>query len=116
MAQITTLALRAPWRGQDRWLSDGGPRGGGRLVARLSRDGVAFLFQYFAPEGRKRFLPIGPYDPQAERGLALPEARDRAAKLSALYRSGVQDLHAHFERQREAEEHARQARARCANP
>ncbi len=72
MAQLTTNTLRAAWRGKDQWLSDGGARGGGRLVARLTRDGVALLFQYFAHDGRKRFLPLGPYDASGARGLSLP--------------------------------------------
>jgi integrase len=109
MAQLTTNTLRAAWRGKDQWLSDGGARGGGRLVARLTRDGVALLFQYFAHDGRKRFLPLGPYDASGARGLSLPKARDRAAELSALYRAGTMDLHGHFERQRETEERARKA-------
>ena len=75
-------------------------RHGGRLVARVRRSGITFLYQYFAPDDRKRFWPLGPFDPQGERGLSLPQARDRAAGLSALYRSGVHDLHAHFEGQR----------------
>jgi integrase len=109
MAQITTNALRAKWRERDRWLSDGGQRGGGRLVARITRDGVGFLFQYFAPDGRKRFFPLGPYDADGVRGLSLPKARDRAAELSALYRGGTMDLHGHFQREREAEERTRKA-------
>ncbi len=115
MAQLTTNTLRAPWRGKDKWISDGGPRGGGRLVARVTRDGVALLFQYFRrppqdyPDGSKRFFPLGPYDANGTRGLALPKARDRAAVLSALYRAGTMDLHGHFEREREAEERTRKA-------
>jgi integrase len=107
--QLTTNGLRTAWRGKDQWLSDGGARGGGRLIARITRDGVALLFQYFAPEGRKRFFPLGPYDSNGTRGLSLPKARDRAAELSALYRSGTMDLHEHFQRERDAEERARKA-------
>ena len=109
MAQITTLALKAPWRGKERWLSDGGGWGAGRLMARIRQDSIGFHYRYYAPDGRKRFLPLGLYDPSGERGLTLPLARDRAAELSALYRSGVHDLHGHFERQREAQEQAHQA-------
>ena len=89
-------------------------------MARIAKDGVAFLFQYFVREGdkeRKRYLPLGPFDQDAVRGLSLPMARDKAAELSRLYRSGVTDLHAHYVRQRalhaqahrEAEEKARRA-------
>src|SRR5437879_3928882 len=108
-SQITTNGLRVAWRGKDRWLSDGGARGAGRLVARITREGVAFLYQYFGPGGRKRFFPLGPYDAQGVRGLSLPRARDRTAELAVLYRGGIIDLHAHFERQRAEEERARKA-------
>jgi integrase len=107
--QLTTNGLRAAWRGKDQWISDGGARGGGRLVARVTRDGVALLFQYFAPDGRKRFFPLGPYDANGTRGLSLPKARDRAAELSSLYRSGTMDLHGHFQREHEAQERVRKA-------
>jgi integrase len=68
-------------------------------------------FQYFLPgeAERKRFLPIGPYDQSGARGVSLPKARDRAAELSALYRSGITNLHEHFERERKADEMARLA-------
>jgi integrase len=106
MARITTLALRSPWRGQERWLSDGGGWGAGRLMARILQDSIGFHYRYYAPDRRKRFLPLGPYDASGERGLTLPAARDRAAELSALYRSGVHDLHGHFERLRIQESQA----------
>jgi len=78
-------------------------------MARILQDSIGFHYRYYAPDGRKRFLPLGPYDASGERGLTLPTARDRAAELAALYRSGVQDLHGHFERLREADEQARDA-------
>jgi len=109
MARMTTLALRSSWRGKERWLSDGGGWGAGRLMARILRDSIGFHYRYYAPDGRKRFLPLGPYDANGERGLTLPAARDRAAQLSALYRTGVHDLHGHFERLREQEVQAHAA-------
>ncbi len=51
MSRITTTALRARWRDSDRWLSDGGSRGAGRLTARITGDGVLLYYQYFC-EGR----------------------------------------------------------------
>lgn len=108
MAQITTNGLRAKWTGKDRWLSDGGSRGSGRLVARITPAGAYFYFKY-ASNGRKRPLPLGPFDIQGEHGLSLAAARARAAELSALYRSGTTDLHAHFEQQQRAAERERQA-------
>jgi integrase len=81
------------------------------------QDGVALYFQYFVPgQGKevKRTLPLGEYDETGRRGLSLTHARDRAAKLGRLYRDGVTDLHAHFERQRESEERARAAEEKAA--
>ena len=108
MPQLTVTALRARWPGFDRWLSDGGARGGGRLLARVMRDGVHWYYLYFE-EGQKRRLPLGPYDERGARGLSLVQARDRVAELAALYRSGVTDLHGHLEREREAAARAQQA-------
>jgi hypothetical protein len=79
----------------------------GRLVARLRREGVTFVYQYFGPERAKKLFLLGSYDPEGVRGLTLPVARDRAAELTALYRSGVLDLNGHFERQRADQERAR---------
>jgi hypothetical protein len=81
----------------------------GRLVARLRREGVTFVYQYFGPERAKKLFLLGSYDPEGVRGLSLPVARDRAAVLTALYRTGVLDLHAHFERQRADQERARKS-------
>jgi integrase len=106
---ITASQLRARWNGRDRWLSDGGARNTGRLVARLRREGVTFVYQYFGPEGAKKLFLLGSYDPEGVRGLSLPVARDRAADLTALYRTGVLDLHGHFERQRADQERARKS-------
>ncbi len=106
---MTDSGLRAKWRGKDSWLSDGGSRGAGRLVAKLSKTGAIFYFSYFDPDGRRRFLPIGPHDSDGRRGKTLQAARDRAAELSQLLRNGAPDLHVHFERQRAAEERARKA-------
>jgi hypothetical protein len=41
--------------------------------------------------------------------VSLAQARDRAAELSRLLRSGVTDLHAHLHREQEGREHAAQA-------
>jgi integrase len=106
MAEITTNQLRAKWTGKDRWLSDGGSRGAGRLVARLTRTGAHFLFQYFSSRGDKRLFPLGPFDAEGRAGLRLADARVRSAELAALYRRGTTDLHAHFEQQRLAAERA----------
>ncbi|MFZ1909530.1 MAG: tyrosine-type recombinase/integrase [Burkholderiales bacterium] len=106
---MSNAALAAKWRGADRWLSDGGSRGAGRLVAKIGQGGATFYFAYFDTQEKRRFLPIGPFDPSGTRGISLQRARDRAAELSAIYRGGTPSLHEHFERQREAEERAHKA-------
>lgn len=98
MAQLTDRALQRKWTGKDEWLSDSGSRGAGRLIAKLAATGVTFYFQYYL-NGHRRFLPIGPYDPKAERGLKLIQARDQAQALSVLMRSGVTDLHGYYKDQ-----------------
>ena len=102
MAGLTDRSLRRKWAGKDEWLSDGGSRGAGRLLAKLSSGGVTFYFQYYISE-RRRFLLIGPYDSKGDDGKTLLQARDKAHEWSLLLRSGVSDLHdfqADKERQR----------------
>lgn len=114
---LTEKEVGAKWRGKDTRISEGASRGAGRLVAMLREGGATFYFQYFPTKGVKRYLPIGAHDSTGKRGVSLKEARDRAAKLSALYRSGIVDLHEHFAREnaskaaefREAEETKRRA-------
>jgi hypothetical protein len=81
----------------------------GRLIARLRREGITFIYQYFGPEGAKKLLILGAYDPEGIRGLSLPGARDRAAELTSLCRTGILDLHAHFERLRTDQERVRKS-------
>jgi integrase len=119
MAAITITALRGSWRGGDRWLSDKGSRGAGRLTARITRDGVLLYYQYFLPgagpsrkgkaTSKLERIALGPYDEAGARGLSLVQARGRARELEALYRSGTTDLKAHLQREREAEERAHRA-------
>jgi integrase len=113
MAGITTTALRTRGTSGGRWLTDGGSRGTGRLAARIKPRGVYLYFPYFHGSQR-RWLPLGLYDEAGEGGLSLIQARDRTVELSALYRSGVHDLHSHVERQQRAEEEAVRSAERAA--
>jgi hypothetical protein len=74
MALITTNGLRAKWLGKDIWLSDPGVRCGGRLLARITRKGAFFYFQYFSADGRRRPFPLGPFDIQGEQGLVSTQS------------------------------------------
>ncbi len=106
--KLTASALDAKWRGADQWLTDVGVRGEGRLAARIMRDGVLFYFRYRV-NGQNRAIPLGQYDGGGKRGKKLTDARTEAAKLAALLRDGVTDLHKHLRRERERRE--REARA-----
>ena len=96
----------------DQWVSDGRTRGSGVLWFRNSEGGerVAVYFGY----GRGRKLPMGTYDEQGAAGLTLSQCRDKYREISKVYKSGITDLHGHFEREREAAERARQAEADAA--
>jgi integrase len=100
---LTTAALR--WNGADRWLTDGGSRGEGRLAARVKRDNVLLYFRYRA-DGQNRALPLGTFSATGESGMTLRQARDKVAELTALLRDGVTDLHAHLRREQAAREAA----------
>jgi integrase len=113
MSRITTTALRARWRDSDRWLSDGGSRGAGRLTARITRDGVLLYYQYFC-DGKLQRIALGPYDEAGTRGLSLVQAREKSAALATRYREGVTDLQGHLDRERRAAERAHRAEQEAA--
>lgn len=103
-AVLSDARLRtAKWDGRDRWLSDGGHHGDGRLIAKLSSVGITFYFAYHDSRGSRRFLSLGRY----AKDLTLAEARAKADELSRIYRSGDRELHERFERPGEREMRAR---------
>lgn len=90
---LTEAVLARPWDGRDRWLSDGGGRGGGRLIAKSARNGVVFYFVWFDAKGRRRFRRIGRHaaDGAAPAGrdtVALGDARRMAATFAERLRRG----------------------------
>ena len=40
------------------WLSDGGRKGAGRLLATRLKTGVVFYFRYTKPDGKRDTLPL----------------------------------------------------------
>lgn len=91
---ITTVWLRAGHKGGNLTKSDGGSRGAGMLVARKSASGTLFYYRH-APEAGKplqRGLALGPWDEKGVAGITLLQARERAADLAKVYRSGTTDL------------------------
>jgi integrase len=98
-----------------RWVSDGATRGSGALWFRKSDDGKRVsVYFFYGHNGKRRKLPIATYDEQGVVGLTLSQCRDKSGEISKIYKSGVTDLHEHFEREREAGERARQTEADAA--
>src|SRR5262245_59031777 len=90
-AALNDKALQAQKRGAPGWLSDGGSKGAGRLIAKEA----VFYFSYFRlveKKWKRRFLTLGYYP-----SMSVREARAKAAQMSELLASGVTDLHAHFD-------------------
>jgi integrase len=120
MGTITDKEMQAKPTGVDQWLMQPFKRGAGVFVGRITPTGERlFYFRYTDSQGRRPFLPIGPYHPKGAGGLTLSDATRRAAELSALYQKGARDLREHLaaeaaraaaeeqrRRQREAEEAA----------
>jgi len=99
----------------DKWASDGGSRGSGALWFRKSEDGLRTSVYFgYVHGGKRRKLPIGAYDEEGISGFTLKQCRDKYGAISTVYRSGITDLHAHFEREREAAERVKQAEADAA--
>ena len=103
---LTVKALRTHSADGDKWISDGAVRGSGALWARVGASGVSFYFRYTSG-GKKKAVALGGYDEAGVKGLSLSQAREKAGVISKLYASGISDLHAHFERERQATERAR---------
>jgi integrase len=99
---LTVSTLRTRWQGADIWLSDDAPRGAGKLTVRITRDGVTLYYQHYH-QGERRRLSLGPWDEKGKSGLSLAQARQRVTEYSALYRSGITDLHEHLARQAAAQ-------------
>jgi hypothetical protein len=90
-----------------KWLSDGGRKGAGRLLAtKLKTGSVVFYFRYTKPDGTRDTLPLGSFDPEGAAGLKLHQASKKANELSRRYQSGDRDLRAILEA--EEQERARE--------
>jgi hypothetical protein len=98
LREASEVAKSSPGRAPSWWLSDGGSRGGGRLVVKVTSNSATFYFRYFNGQAVKRHLFIAQYDRDGVGQLTT--ARDRAHELSKLYRGGIKDLHDHFEQLR----------------
>lgn len=114
MALITDKGLTQEPRTNDIWLTDEAPRGAGRFCARITPDGRRlFYFKYTSSTGKRKYIPLGVYDPTGKKGLRLTDARTKAGEYSRLYQSGVIDIKEHQDTERrrvEAEQAAEEAR------
>lgn len=97
MAILTDKLAHSRATGKDQWFSEDAPRGHGRFMLRITKQGERlFYFRYTGPRGDRIALPIGAYDARGRDGLTLAEARSRAGQLSKLYQSGVLDIKSHL--------------------
>ena len=114
MGIITDRQMQAKPTAKDQWITEDGPRGHGRFLARITKGGDRlFYFRYTGSDGSRATLPIGAYDPAGKSGLTLAQGRKQAGELSKLYQSGVLDLREHLEAERQlhdAQRTAEQAR------
>ncbi|MBN8490998.1 MAG: tyrosine-type recombinase/integrase [Burkholderiales bacterium] len=99
--QITDKGMQAKPGADDTWLAQPFKRGAGVFMGRITPTGERlFYFRYSDPDGKRPFLPIGPYHPKGKGGLTLAEAYAKACELSGMLQSGIKDLKAHLERER----------------
>jgi integrase len=95
------------------WITEASPRGHGRLSVRLRPSGGhLFYFRYSDDNGKRQYIPLGGYSRTGAGGLTLKEARAKASALSQLYVSGIKNLSAHLEAEREADNAVRAAEVR----
>lgn len=113
MATLTVRKLAALKAGE--WASDGGPRGGGTMVARrLAAGAVLFYFRYTGSAGRRDVIPLGQWDAHGD-NLSLERARSLADGLSTRYRNGDRDLRAALEVEERERQHQREAKQHAAD-
>lgn len=97
MGIITDKQMQTTAAVGDIWITEDGPRGAGRFLARITPRGErTFYFRYTASDGNRDTLSIGSYDSKGNAGLKLGEARAIAGQWSKVYQSGIKDLRRHF--------------------
>jgi integrase len=83
---ITDREMLSKPSGVDRWFTEGGPRGAGRLMGRVTASGERlFYFRYTLGNGARDTLLIGHYSNKPnDGGLTLSAARAKALAWSGL--------------------------------
>ena len=108
MGRLTAQGIKAAISaGKPTKKSDGATVGAGALSLFVTKSGAALWYYRHGARDSREDYPLGPCDPDGRRGLTLAQAREEAAKLAKLLRSGIPNLAAHFA----AEETAKQAAA-----
>lgn len=93
---ITNKAMQAKPGGSDQWLIEGGKRGAGRLMARVTPNGERlFYFRYTRTDGTRDTLLIGSYsEKNAPGSFTVQSARARALEWSALIQPSAENVQA----------------------
>jgi integrase len=114
MARIGRLTAEGieqtkPHPKRDRWLSDAiGERNAGRLLLRVSPQGVKrFYFRYSVPGRDRMVIPLDVFTPKAKPGaMTLAEARQKAADYRDIHKNESRDVRAYLQRQEKARQEA----------
>jgi integrase len=108
MGVITDKQLQAKPGSKDIWLNEAGPRGAGRLSARITPAGERiFYYRYTGPSGDRVRLPLGSFP-----DMSVKQARAKFEEHVALYRAGHRDVREYLKRQL-ADEELAQAQAQA---
>ena len=81
---------KASREGTPYWMTDAsGPRGGGRLLVLIAKNGNKLFYYRYAPaNGKRASMPLGPFSYESKPGfLTLKEARAKVLQLGALNRA-----------------------------
>jgi integrase len=83
------------------WMYDGGAKGAGQLIAKVSGTGARFYFDYKTSTGKRDRIPLGPYAEKTQDDcLTLEDARDKARELSKICRDVTKDVRLHLDQKR----------------
>ena len=103
--KITDRTMQTKPLERHQWFHEPFARGSGVFAARITPAGERhFYFRYTDSDGNRPYLKLGNYNQRGgSAGLTVEQARQQARERSELFRSGVKDLHAHFEAKGETE-------------
>lgn len=90
-AQFTDAMLKAEKpEAKDKWLTEGGRRGEGKLLMRIAADGVKrFYYRMPAGTGSRAPVPLACYDSTGKSGLTLKQARAHRAPALGEWRQSA---------------------------